>query len=123
MAPEGAMSRRVLLRAGVLLGAVLACALLALPSIRWPLWGWMRGEAFYEGRPTSYWRWEIHVYYGSSTPPPASTKPPARCPPTCSKGTAQSVLSSGERRTTSRLVRSTRSSPSCAPATTQRSKR
>jgi hypothetical protein len=23
------------------------------------VWGWLRGEAFYEGRPTSYWRCEL----------------------------------------------------------------
>src|SRR5262245_10995848 len=23
------------------------------------IWGWLRGEAFYEGRPTSWWRSEI----------------------------------------------------------------
>ncbi len=23
------------------------------------VWGWLRGEAFYQGRPTSYWRREI----------------------------------------------------------------
>jgi HEAT repeat len=45
--------RRVLLGAGVLL-VVLAGAL-AQPGVRWPLWGWLRGEAFYRGRPTSYW--------------------------------------------------------------------
>src|SRR5438128_8191554 len=23
------------------------------------VWGWLRGEAFYQGRPTSYWRYEL----------------------------------------------------------------
>jgi HEAT repeats len=51
------MSRRVLLRAGLLLlGVVLACGLLALPNVRWPLWAWLRGERFYRGWPTSYYR-------------------------------------------------------------------
>jgi hypothetical protein len=32
------------------------------------VWGWLRGEAFYQGRPTSWWaseldRWECHVAY------------------------------------------------------------
>jgi hypothetical protein len=54
------MSRRVLLRGGLLLVAVLACALLALPDVRWPLWGRLRGEAFYRGRPTSYWAERLH---------------------------------------------------------------
>jgi hypothetical protein len=26
------------------------------------VWGWLRGEAFYEGRPTSYWRYELSRY-------------------------------------------------------------
>jgi HEAT repeats len=51
------MSRRVLLRAGLLLGAVLAGSLLS-PDVRWAVWGWLRGEAFYRGRPASYWREE-----------------------------------------------------------------
>jgi HEAT repeat protein len=50
------VSRCVLLRAGLLLGVVLAGALLALPNVRWPLWGWLRGESFYRGWPTSYYR-------------------------------------------------------------------
>lgn len=33
-------------------------ALFLLPSVRWPVYGWIKGEAFYEGRPTSYWRLE-----------------------------------------------------------------
>src|SRR5262245_47629435 len=24
------------------------------------VWGWLRGEAFYQGRPTSWWRRELH---------------------------------------------------------------
>jgi hypothetical protein len=50
------MSRRLLFRAGVALGVVLTCGLLALPNVRWPLWGWLRGERFYRGWPTSYYR-------------------------------------------------------------------
>src|SRR5262245_38178810 len=49
------MSRRVLLRAGLLLGVVLVGSLLS-PDARWWLYGHLRGEAFYRGRPTSYWR-------------------------------------------------------------------
>ena len=48
------MSRRMLLRAGLLLGVVLVGALLS-PGVRWRLWGWLHGEAFHRGRPTSYW--------------------------------------------------------------------
>jgi HEAT repeat protein len=49
------MSRRLLFRAVVLLGVVLAGAL-AVPNVRWPLWGWLRGESFYRRWPTSYYR-------------------------------------------------------------------
>jgi hypothetical protein len=28
------------------------------PAVHWRLIGWAKGEAFYQGRPTSYWRWE-----------------------------------------------------------------
>src|SRR5262245_54144580 len=52
---EAPMSRRWLLRAVLLLLAVLAVAL-AVPDVRWPLWGWLRGESFYRGWPTSYYR-------------------------------------------------------------------
>jgi HEAT repeat protein len=48
------MSRRVLLRAVVLLGAVLT-GTLVLPDLRWVAWGRLRGEAVYRWRPTSYW--------------------------------------------------------------------
>jgi hypothetical protein len=48
------MSRRRLLRAVVLLAVVLVGALLS-PGVRWRLWGWLHGEAFHRGRPTSYW--------------------------------------------------------------------
>jgi hypothetical protein len=48
------MSRRWLLRAVLLLSVVLVGAL-AVPVVHWRLWGWLRGESFYRGRPTSYW--------------------------------------------------------------------
>ena len=38
---------------------LLVGGLLLVPSIRWPVYGWLRGEAFYQGLPTSYWRAEI----------------------------------------------------------------
>jgi hypothetical protein len=44
-----------LLRAVLLLSVVLAGALV-VPEVRWPLWGWLRGESFYRGWPTSYYR-------------------------------------------------------------------
>jgi HEAT repeats len=54
MVPEVLMSRRRLLRAVLLLAVVLVGALHS-PGVRWRLWGWLHGEAFHRGRPTSYW--------------------------------------------------------------------
>jgi hypothetical protein len=52
------MSRRVLLRVGVAVGLLLVVAL-ALPGVRWWVYGHLRGEAMYRGRPTSYWSHEV----------------------------------------------------------------
>ena len=38
--------------------AILAAFVVWLEPTR-IVWGWLRGEAFYDGRPTSYWRAEI----------------------------------------------------------------
>jgi hypothetical protein len=52
------MRRRWRLVLGLLL--VTSCvAILAVPAIHWRLIGWARGEAFYLGRPTIYWRGEV----------------------------------------------------------------
>jgi hypothetical protein len=51
--------RRVLLSAGLLF---LVFGALALPAVHWRLLGRWRGEAFFQGRPTSYWRGEIAGY-------------------------------------------------------------
>ncbi len=32
------------------------------PGVRWPAIGWVRGEAFYKSRPTSYWHAELSHY-------------------------------------------------------------
>jgi hypothetical protein len=45
--------RRKLLLVGLAIAA--ASVVLMLPAVRWPLIGWWRGEAFYDGRPTSYY--------------------------------------------------------------------
>src|ERR1043166_149159 len=37
---------------------ILAGSLFALPAVHWRVIGWVRGEAFYQGRPTSYWSME-----------------------------------------------------------------
>jgi len=39
--------------------------LLLVPQVRWPIHGWLRGEAFYHGMPTSYWSREIQRWKGS----------------------------------------------------------
>jgi len=62
------MSRRVLLRAVLLLVVVLAGAL-ALPDLRWWVYGRLRGEAMYRGKPTSYWREVIHAWPGPQCGP------------------------------------------------------
>src|SRR5262249_51464347 len=38
-----------------------------VPAVRWPVIGWARGEAFYQGMPTSYWRSEIQNRYERRT--------------------------------------------------------
>jgi hypothetical protein len=44
----------------VSMGGVLALAgVAALPGVRWPVVGWVRGEPFYDGRPASYWAAEV----------------------------------------------------------------
>jgi len=53
-------------RWAALLTLVVLAGVLALPSVHWPLYGWLRGEAFYQGWPTSWWDREIarlEVYY------------------------------------------------------------
>jgi hypothetical protein len=48
------MSKRRLIRWSLIL-AILAAFVVWLEPTR-VVWGWVRGEAFYQGRPTSYWR-------------------------------------------------------------------
>jgi hypothetical protein len=48
------MTKRRLLRWSLIL-AILAAFAVWLDPTR-VVWGWLRGEAFYQGRPTSYWR-------------------------------------------------------------------
>src|SRR5271163_2236778 len=56
------MKRRRLIL--ILLPLLLLTSLLLVPSVRWPVYGWLRGEAFYRGMPTSYWSGEINRHYG-----------------------------------------------------------
>jgi hypothetical protein len=41
---------------------LLVAASFLLPAVHWRVIGWVRGEAFYQGRPTSYWKREILRY-------------------------------------------------------------
>jgi hypothetical protein len=57
---------------GLILGLVVCTgALLVAPAVRWTLVGWLRGEHFFEGRPTCYWEHVIQAeeYAGPPTPP------------------------------------------------------
>src|SRR5437868_5553085 len=48
----------------LLLGGLVLVALavtLSLPAVRWRMIGWWRGEAFYRGRPTSFYRPLCHL--------------------------------------------------------------
>ena len=49
-----AMTKRRLLRWSLILVILAAFAVWLEPTR--VIWGWLRGEAFYQGRPTSYWR-------------------------------------------------------------------
>ena len=48
------MAKRRLIRWSLILVALAAFAVWLEPTR--VVWGWLRGEAFYQGRPTSYWR-------------------------------------------------------------------
>jgi hypothetical protein len=59
--------RRWLVRAIVVLAVVLGGPL-TLPGVRWPLWGCLRGESFYRGWPTSYYRETLKRPYAYNRP-------------------------------------------------------
>jgi hypothetical protein len=50
-------------RRRIILALLAVAALLAVPAVHWRLIGWVRGEAFYQGRPTSYWAGEIRSFH------------------------------------------------------------
>jgi hypothetical protein len=56
------MKRRWRLWLGLAVVLVLAGGL-AHPSVHWRLIGWLKGEAFYQGRPTSWWAGDIDAHY------------------------------------------------------------
>ncbi|OAI48645.1 hypothetical protein AYO44_06695 [Planctomycetaceae bacterium SCGC AG-212-F19] len=47
----------------VVLAVLLVTANVLHPAVHWRLIGWARGEAFYQGRPTSYWADKIEATY------------------------------------------------------------
>src|SRR5262249_40577366 len=47
----------------VLVLLLLVAGLALVPQVRWPIYGWFRGEAFYQGMPTSWWAQEIRESY------------------------------------------------------------
>lgn len=49
-------------RIGLGLVSMIAIGTLFTPAVHWRMIGWSRGEAFYQGRPTSWWRDEIKQY-------------------------------------------------------------
>src|SRR5690242_8106067 len=49
----------------LLLLLLLLGGLLLVPQVRWPVYGWLRGEAFYQGMPVSWWAEEIEENYDS----------------------------------------------------------
>ena len=54
--------KRKLLVIGLLLMSSVALGVWLDPTR--VVWGWLRGEAFYQGRPTSYWRAELMHWEG-----------------------------------------------------------
>lgn len=48
-----------------LLLAIVQVAVLAMPFCRYGIVGLIRGESFYKGRPTSYWRGAVKEWAGS----------------------------------------------------------
>lgn len=62
---------RLWLGLGLLL---LSGASLLHPAVYWPLVGWARGEAFYRGRPSSYWSQQMQ-YWAREDPDPVRRRP------------------------------------------------
>jgi len=60
------LRKRPLLLSLILL--LLAGGVLSLPPVHWRLIGWWRGEAFFKGLPTSYWRLEISTAIDPAKP-------------------------------------------------------
>src|SRR5262245_35994460 len=64
------MTKRRLLRWSLILVIFAAFAVWLEPTR--VVWGWLRGAAFYQGRPTSWWRqelahWKMHEVWGRSS--------------------------------------------------------
>src|SRR5262245_16011279 len=61
------LKRRWRLLLGLALLILVGGALL-LPAVHWRVIGWVRGEAFYHGRPSSYWSGEILAWWKDQAP-------------------------------------------------------
>jgi HEAT repeat protein len=64
------MKKRWPIRLAIVVGVLVTLALLLIP--RMTLLGFIRGESFYKGRPTSYWKEEIKHAIDANKPRPAS---------------------------------------------------
>ena len=51
----------------VLTALLAAVATFFLPPVYWRAVGWLKGGAFYQGRPTSWWERDIHTSYFPTT--------------------------------------------------------
>jgi hypothetical protein len=56
------MTRRWRIWLGLVLLLLLLGTAFLVPAVRWPVIGWLKREAFYDGMPTSYWRSQIRDY-------------------------------------------------------------
>ncbi|HJT78156.1 MAG TPA: HEAT repeat domain-containing protein [Gemmataceae bacterium] len=68
------MTRRRCFRLGGLLLAGLAIALL-VPQGRYAIWGWLRGDHYYRGKPTCYWSSAVRSYEEACSSPPRPLSP------------------------------------------------
>src|ERR1019366_7855340 len=60
--------RRILI-AALLVGLILVCLYEAATHVGR---GWLRGEAFFDGRPTSYWRYQVDQWMARHNSPKAA---------------------------------------------------
>jgi hypothetical protein len=53
---------KIAFRLGLSLLAVAAMVSLCHPGVYWPVTGWLKGEPFYQNRPTRYWKQAVQDY-------------------------------------------------------------